>query len=163
MRSRVGSLVVAILLVGIGASAIAQEAGQSELQEVVVTAQKRAEKLVDVPVSVAAFSGSDLDRSQLNGLREAQTISPNFIVAQTTDRACAFYFMRGVGDQIQDRGFEQSVGVYIYGIYRGRAGAAMTDLVDVDRIEVLRRLFSTKGSGMSKFSRSFRTLSRLSC
>ena len=113
------------------------------LEEVVVTAQKREERLFDVPISMAAFSGDFLSETQVNNLRDLQTISPNLIVAQSTDRASGFFFMRGVGTGIQDRGFEQSVGVYIDGIYRGRAGAALQDFMDIERVEVLRGPQST--------------------
>lgn len=126
-------------------SALAQESGAREgtLEEIVVTAQKREERMFDVPISMAAFSGDFLSESQVNNLKDLQTVSPNLLVVQSTDRASGSFFMRGAGTAIQDRGFEQSVGMYVDGVYRGRAGPALQDYMDIERIEVLRGPQST--------------------
>ena len=114
-----------------------------ELEEIIVTARKREERLIDVPISVANVSGEKLEAARVTDLRSIQSVSPNLIVTSTTDRSSTAIFMRGAGTAIQDRGYEQSVAVYIDGIYRGRPGSAMVDLMDIERVEVLRGPQST--------------------
>lgn len=131
----------------LASSAFAQasvDAGDgAELEELVVTAQKREERLIDVPISVASVSAEKLQAARVTDLRSIQSVSPNLIVTSTTDRSSTAIFMRGAGTAIQDRGYEQSVAVYIDGIYRGRPGSAMVDLMDIGRVEVLRGPQST--------------------
>lgn len=128
-------------------SAMAQAGAANDkpatLEELVVTAQKRDERLIDVPLSVASVSGEKMEAARVTDLRQIQSISPNLIVTATTDRSSSAIFMRGAGTAIQDRGYEQSVAVYIDGVYRGRPGAAMVDLMDIERVEVLRGPQST--------------------
>jgi iron complex outermembrane receptor protein len=117
--------------------------GAAGAGEIIVTAQKRSERLIDVPISIASFGGSQLSQARVTDLRVLQSISPSLIIATSTDRQSTFTFMRGMGTAVQDRGYEQSVAVYVDGVYRGRAGAAMTDLMDIERVEVLRGPQST--------------------
>lgn len=105
------------------------------LEEVVVTAQKRAESLQDVPISVSAVSGDKLSEASITEVGDLTALVPNFTMNET-----------GIGTNISIRGissginpgFEQSVGMYVDGVYYGRAQLARAPFLDLERIEVLR-------------------------
>ena len=113
------------------------------LDEIVVTAQKRVESLNDVPVAVTALSGDGLERSQIRDVQELQQLAPSLVVNSTTGSATTILTIRGIGTAGNNTGLEQSVGVFIDGIYRGRIGSAMTDLIDIEQVEILRGPQST--------------------
>ncbi|BFM15047.1 TonB-dependent receptor [Maricurvus nonylphenolicus] len=109
---------------------------QPMLEEIVVTAQKRAEGLTDVPISIAAVTGDSLEDQgifDMSGLVDSipsvslQT-SPNFSVVN----------VRGVTTGGANLGFEQSVGMYIDGLYVSRGKQANSPFLDLERVEVLR-------------------------
>ena len=118
--------------------AIAQQPSAA-LEEIVVTARKREESLQDVPVAVTSLSG---DALQAVGVEDITAISqsvPN--VTLETSRATnstLTAFIRGVGQQDPVAGFEQGVGIYLDDVYLNRPQAAVLDVYDVERIEVLR-------------------------
>ncbi|MFT5768551.1 MAG: iron complex outermembrane receptor protein, partial [Lysobacterales bacterium] len=130
---------VATLHAQTGADGDAQETGRV-LEEIVVTAQKRTESLQDVPISIVAFSGDRIEAAGLNKLDELQSYIPNLNVTETG--IGTLLFIRGIGSGI-NQGFEQSVGAYVDGIYRGRAQQARMPFLDIERIEVLRGPQST--------------------
>ncbi|MEL7537885.1 MAG: TonB-dependent receptor [Pseudomonadota bacterium] len=113
------------------------------LDEIVVTAQKRVESLQDVPVAVSAFTGDGLERAQVRDLVELQQLAPSLVVNSSTGSTNTILTIRGIGTAGNNTGLEQSVGVFIDGVYRGRIGAAMTDIIDIEQIEVLRGPQST--------------------
>ena len=108
-------------------------------QEVVVTARRREESLLKVPVAVTAFSGQKLEVSGAIDLTDIQTTTPNTTLkdARGTNSTLAA-FIRGVGQQDPVPGFEAGVGIYLDDVYLNRPQAAVLDVYDVDRIEVLR-------------------------
>ena len=136
-----GCAAAAVLAGGIIGSA-APAAAQG-IDVIIVTAQKREQTLSDVPIAVSAFSGDALEQAQVDNLNDLQFISPNLIVAQGPQGSEVSFTIRGIGSPSNDRGFEQSVGVYIDGVFRGRQGSALQDLVDIERVEVLRGPQST--------------------
>ncbi|MBU0536888.1 MAG: TonB-dependent receptor plug domain-containing protein, partial [Gammaproteobacteria bacterium] len=88
------------------------------LEEVVVTAQHRTQSLQDVPVSVSAIGGEKMMEAGINRMEDLQAYVPNLTVTESgisTD-----IFIRGIGTGM-NQGFEQSVGMYVDGIYYGRA------------------------------------------
>ena len=106
------------------------------LEEVVVTAQKRVESLQDVPISVSAMSGEKVNENGITNLEELTLYIPNVNVNQ--GQAQPNLFIRGVGSGT-NAGFEQSVGMYIDGVYSGRGALAAVPLtMDLQRVEVLR-------------------------
>lgn len=119
--------------------------------DIIVTAQRRTETLQRVPASVEVLSGEQLQAARISNLGSLQDISPSLVVAQSNNPNAAVITVRGVGTAVTDRGFEQSVGVYIDGVFRGRPGAALQDLLDIERVEVLRgpqsTLFGRNNSG----------------
>ncbi|MDJ0919870.1 MAG: TonB-dependent receptor [Henriciella sp.] len=106
---------------------------------VVVTAQRREENLIDVPVSVSAFDGDLLEDLGVADLTEVAKISPNVTleVSRGTNTTLTA-FIRGVGQQDPVAGFEAGVGIYIDDVYLNRPQGAVLDVFDVERIEVLR-------------------------
>jgi iron complex outermembrane recepter protein len=105
------------------------------LEEIVVTAQKRAESLQDVPISVSALSGDKIADAGIQRFEDAATYVPNFTITK-----------EAIGDKISIRGiasgnnagFEQSVGTFVDGIYRGRSVQSRFAFLDIGMLEVLR-------------------------
>jgi len=109
---------------------------QGMLEEVLVTAQKRTESLQDVPIAVAAMSGEKIDEQGITDLGELTLYIPNVNINQ--GQAQPNIFIRGVGSGT-NAGFEQSVGLYIDGVYSGRGAlAAVPQTMDLALVEVLK-------------------------
>ncbi|MGP7796692.1 TonB-dependent receptor [Sphingomonas sp. CLY1604] len=107
--------------------------------DIVVTARRRAETLLSVPIAVTAFSADKLDKIGAVDLTDLQNVTPNTTLkaARGTNSTLAA-FIRGVGQQDPVPGFESGVGIYLDDVYLNRPQAAVLDIYDVDRIEVLR-------------------------
>ena len=108
-------------------------------QSIVVTARRRNELLLNVPVAVSAYSGEQLDRQGALTITDVAKTTPNVTlkVSRGTNSTLT-PFIRGIGQQDPVAGFEQGVGVYIDDVYLNRPQAAVLDIYDVERIEVLR-------------------------
>lgn len=120
----------------LSASAIplaAQE--QLALEEVIVTAQIRAESLQDVPASVSAVSGDKLLTAGISKIEDLQSYVPNLSMSETG--IGTNIYIRGIGSGI-NQGFEQSVAMFVDGIYYGRAQLSRAPFLDLERVEVLR-------------------------
>ena len=110
-------------------------AAMAQLEEVVVTATKRAESVMDIPMSVQAISGERLEAMAITELGDLATTIPNFSIGDgvTTN----LITMRGMGSG-EDRSFEQSVSMFVDGIYMPRSRQTRTPFFDADRVEILR-------------------------
>lgn len=106
-----------------------------QLEEVIVTAQKRAQSLQDVPISVSAIQGDKLKSAGIPNMQALSDYVPNLYIAAAAVNTNIY--MRGVGSG-NNQGFEQSVGMYIDGIYMGRGRQYRAGFMDLERIEVLR-------------------------
>ena len=106
--------------------------------DIIVTAQKRAERLLDVPVSVAATTGEQLTRLNLANARDLQFVTPGLGLGDANTPRGAGLRVRGIGTTVFADGIEQSVGTVVDGVPLARAGQGLTDLVDIERVEVLR-------------------------
>lgn len=114
-------------------------ADDSAVQEVVVTARRREESLKDVPVAVTAVSGERLAATGAADLTTLQQTTPNLTVQIARgSNSTLISFIRGVGQQDPLWGFEPGVGLYIDDVYVARPQAAVLDIFDVERLEVLR-------------------------
>jgi iron complex outermembrane recepter protein len=114
------------------------------IQEIVVTARKREEPAFSVPVAVTAYSGSELHSDGVNDINDLQALSPSLFVNTTSGAVSDTTIrMRGVGTTGNNAGLEGAVGVFIDGVYRNRSGLGLADLIDIDRVEVLRGPQST--------------------
>jgi len=105
------------------------------LEEVVVTAQKRAESLQDVPISVTAISGELIQDASIRSLSELGAYVPNFSVAENPVNT--IITMRGISIG-SNQSFEQSVGLFLDGVYLGRSRQSRIGLFDLEQVEVLR-------------------------
>ena len=105
------------------------------LEEIVVTARKRTENLQDVPVSVNAITGMKLQDAGISKIEDLSTYVPNLTLSETG--ISTNIYIRGIGSGI-NQGFEQSVGMYIDGIYYGRSQLSRAPFLDLERVEVLR-------------------------
>lgn len=139
------ALVSAIALTA-GMTAYAQDTSEAEeaqdqrrFNTVTVTAQRREQSLVDVPLSVSAFDGELLADLGVADLTEIAKITPNVTleVSRGTNTTLSA-FIRGVGQQDPVAGFEAGVGIYVDDVYLNRPQGAVLDVYDVERVEVLR-------------------------
>ena len=113
--------------------------GQSALEEVIVVAQKREQRLQEVPVAVSALGAEAMDGVGVTDLRDIVALSPSVSFGAAQAIANAIYIrVRGVGTTGNNAGFESSVGVFIDDVYQPRPGLALAEFVDIDRVEVLR-------------------------
>jgi len=110
---------------------------------IIVTATKREATLQDVPVAVTVTTAETLERNQIRDLRDLQTVVPSLLVGQRQSVANTNFFIRGFGNGANNAGIEPSVGVFVDNVYRSRTAAQVTDLPNVERIEVLRGPQST--------------------
>ena len=108
------------------------------LEEVLVTATRRVESLQDVAMSVSAFSEQFLQDSGVTQLTELGQYTPNLRITTATDSRSTSIRIRGIGSVGSNSGVDPSVGLFIDGVYQGRSGMSIGDLVDVRQVEVLR-------------------------
>jgi len=107
----------------------------SALEVIEVTAQKRIQSLQDVPASITTMDGNKLADTGISQMEEMSEYVPNFTVTKSGQGYNIY--MRGLGSG-PNQGFEQTVGTYVDGIYRGRAVLMRSAFLDVDMVEVLR-------------------------
>lgn len=142
--SRALALTVSGMALAAAASARAQdvattpEADAPGAAEIVVTAQKRSERLQDVPVAVSVLSGQSLEQAARPSIESAaqQVPSLNFLKSGTTLNQTIF--LRGVGTASFSIAGEPSVSTVVDGVVYARSGEAFSDLVDIAQMEVLR-------------------------
>ncbi len=109
------------------------------VEEVVVTARKREESLMDVPLSVSAFGEEFLAETDVGDILYVSRLSPNTTLSQSRATSSTLTaFIRGVGQQDPLVGFEPGVGIYLDDVYIARPQGAIFQVYDVERIEVLR-------------------------
>jgi len=115
------------------------QSGARQLEEVVVTAQRRTESMQDVPVAVTAVTEEDMAYAQVDSVSNIQAVSPSIKFDVTNSAAnSANIFIRGIGTVGNNRSFEGAVGVFFDGVYRTRTGQAMQNWLDIESLQVLR-------------------------
>jgi len=114
------------------------DAGDAEAGAIIVTATRRASPLSDVPIAVSAVTAQSLQNSGANDIRQLNQLAPSLLVSSTGSEANGAARIRGIGTVGDNPGLESSVAVFIDGVYRARTGAGLTDLGEIERIEVLR-------------------------
>ena len=120
--------------------AIAQE---RSLDEVVVTAQKREQSAQDVPISLSAYSADALDKAGVDTIQDLSRISPSLEAQTNTSPVEGNFRIRRVGNLGNIPTFEPAVGLFIDGAFRVRSIFGVSELFDIERIEVLRGPQST--------------------
>ncbi|MEZ5500388.1 MAG: TonB-dependent receptor [Steroidobacteraceae bacterium] len=135
-RIHAGALVAtAVWLAGAFAPALAQ--GQSgQLEEIVVTAQKRAESAQDVPISIVAVTGDELARTGQTDFLSIASRTPTLQYSQAGGESQIY--IRGIGSNLLAVGADPSVAIHLDGVYLGRPNMGLNQFLDVDRVEVLR-------------------------
>ncbi len=114
-----------------------------EIEEIVVTAQKKEQTLQDVPIAVSVVTSETLRQAQINDILDLQSIIPSLRVTQLQTSGNTNFLIRGFGNGANNAGIEPSVGVFVDGVYRSRSASALADLPSLERIEVLRGPQST--------------------
>jgi len=122
-----------------GAFSPAMAQDEDVTEEVVVTATGRTAALQDVPVAVTAVTGDQIEATGADDLRDLTQVAPSFSMGTGQSSATGTTArVRGIGTGSDNPGFESAVGIFIDGVYRARAGAAMADLPELERVEILR-------------------------
>ena len=139
---------ISIASLSIGSAAFAQDNTPQASEEadedvIIVTATKREQTLQEVPVAVSVTSAAAIERAQVRDLKDLQTLVPSLRVSQLQSSANTNFIIRGFGNGANNPGIEGSVGVFIDGVYRSRSAAAISDLPNLQRVEVLRGPQST--------------------
>lgn len=118
----------------------AAPAFSAQLEEVMVTAQKRVQSVQDIPISITAVSGEALKNNVITGIFDLPAIVPALEVRAVDPPSQGTSFsIRGLGTSVFNMGFEPTVATFIDGVYRSRSGLVSgSDLVDMARIEVLK-------------------------
>ena len=116
-------------------SAVTDEAGGDDI---VITAQGRAQILQDVPIAVSAVSAESLQNSGASDIRQLNQLAPSLLVSSTGSEANGSARIRGIGTVGDNPGLESSVAVFVDGVYRSRTGVGLNELGEIERIEVLR-------------------------
>lgn len=115
-----------------------QEAEEDSPIEITVFAQKREQKLQDVPIQVSAFGSTILNDAGVKDIKDLTVLTPGLLVTSTTSETVTTARVRGVGTVGDNPGLESSVGVIIDGVFRPRNGVGFNDLGELERIEVLK-------------------------
>ena len=116
--------------------------GQVVLEEITVTAQKREERLQETPISISAFNRAAIEKLGVNNLRELSEHAPNvrfdFTAPISGASNAAGIFIRGIGQSDFALTTEAGVGTYVDGVYMSRSIGGVLDVLDVERMEILR-------------------------
>ena len=131
VRKTLMSAVVTAATLGAGQLSAAQ------IEEIIVTTQKRQQSLQDVPLSVSAFTGSFMEKAQISDAKALALLTPG-VSGDTDDSFLDSMNVRGISTNDFGVGAEPSIGVYQDGIYLGRTGGALTSFFDLDMVEVVK-------------------------
>lgn len=107
------------------------------IEEVVVTATKRPQSLKDTPVAVTVVSDELIDQAEIQDILDLQSVVPSLRVETRQTSRAANFLIRGFGGGTNNPGIEPSVAIFVDGVYRSRAAAAIGDLPRIERVEVL--------------------------
>ena len=150
-----GAAVIGLVLPGIAFAQDAAEeaqpaaAAQTESDdsamgnEIIITATKREQTLQSTPVAVSVTTAETIERAQIRDITDLVSVVPSLRVSQSQSQFATTYSVRGFGTSGNNLGLEPSVAVFVDGVYRSRSIAQISDLPDIQRIEVLRGPQST--------------------
>ncbi len=116
--------------------AVAQTSREAGPTEIIVTAQKREQSVQDVPISMTVIGGDQLQNFEIKNFIDLDRYVPNFFVQETPGNNA--YYIRGIGSTPGNLAFEQTVGLFVDGLYGGHARQFQAPFLDIERVEVLR-------------------------
>ena len=140
---KINKLTSAIILSVYGLSATAQETNQeteekkAKLEVIEVTASKRVENLQSAAVAVTAFTADAIEEAGIYNMHDVAALTPSLGSTEARSPFQSRLSIRGIGTAQNDPALEPSVGMFVDGIFLGRSGLGMSDLTDIERIEVL--------------------------
>lgn len=126
-----------VTLILLGASFVSADAVAQQLDEIVVTAERRQESLQDVPIAVTAFSEAKMEQLKIEDFHDLAFQIPGFSI-NTFSKSRNNPALRGGSSSLASAGAENAVGLFIDDVYFGGAGDFEIDIYDVERVEVLR-------------------------
>jgi len=112
-----------------------EQTDEAALERITVTSQKRLQSIQEIPTSIQAFSGAQLEKNNIGNLLDMSESVPNVTITETS--SSKRIFVRGIGSGT-NAGFEQSVAMYKDGIYLGRGHQAKFPFLDMQRIELVK-------------------------
>lgn len=117
----------------------APEASPYGIEEITITATKRATNIQDVPIAVTAITAEGLQARGIADVKDLQQAAPSLAISDSNSTTNGGTIrIRGMGTSGNNPGLESAVGSFIDGVYRSRSGLALQDLIDVERVEILR-------------------------
>jgi len=138
------TLLAGAAAIALPGAAFAQATDQEQADEpevrsdvIIVTASKREQTLQDTPIAVSVTSEETIKAAQIRDVLDLQTVVPSLRVSQLQSASATTFIIRGFGNGDNNFGIEPSVGVFIDGVFRSRSAGALSDLPNVQRIEVL--------------------------
>jgi iron complex outermembrane receptor protein len=115
---------------------------QEGVGDIVVTARRREENLQNTPISISAINAAGLDAQGVTSVMKLQDSTPNLtfknIPSNSGVASNAAVYIRGIGQSDFAPGVDPGVGIYVDGVYQGRSVGGVFDMIDIDRVEVLR-------------------------
>ena len=139
---RSSALSMSLVIAASAIPALAQDAPQADdaadQNEIIVTATRRSEALSDVPIAVSAVTGETLAKTGATDVRQLNQVAPSLLVSGATSEVNFTARIRGIGTVGENAGLESSVGLFIDGVYRSRTGVGLSELGEIERVEVLR-------------------------
>ena len=142
LRLRCAPLICAcVLIVGFpraGVAAAETADSDSQLQDIVVTAQKRSQNIQDVPISIISLSGDALDKAGVVNTGDIQHLASGLNISTVGSGFVTYTYIRGGGSNQVDPGSDPSVAYFLDEVYLGGSAGLAFDLVDVDHVEVLK-------------------------
>jgi iron complex outermembrane receptor protein len=114
----------------------ANPGSSGELMEIVVTAQKRSERLQDVPLTVSALSAENLQNAGVTNVQDLGLLVPGLVISN--DLGSAITHLRGIGSSAHAPGIENPIALYVDGIYYASANSSLFDFLNVENVEVLK-------------------------
>lgn len=109
-----------------------------DIEEIIVTARKRNERLLDVPVAVSAFTGEELTRQGVASIQQVAARTPQLVISATSTPSNGVINMRGIGSPDASPSIDQAVSINIDGVQVSQADAVRLGLYDLERVEVLK-------------------------
>lgn len=125
------------------ADSIPDAADATTGNEIIVTATKREQTLQETPVAVSVTTAETIEQAQIRDITDLQSVVPSLRVSQLQSSFATSYSVRGFGTDGNNLGLEPSVAVFVDGVYRSRAISQISDLPNLQRVEVLRGPQST--------------------